>query len=63
MLVGIALVAVGTFITPFMTTTVGLILSVGLLAAGGAGVAGPAVLMGATARRFQRTNKVLRLEW
>ena len=50
LLVGIALVAAGTFITPFMTTTVGLILSIGLLAAGGAGIAGPAVLMGATAR-------------
>ena len=50
LLVGIALVAAGTFITPFMTTTVGLILSIGLLVAGGAGIAGPAVLMGATAR-------------
>ena len=50
LLVGIALVAVGTFITPFTTTTVGLILSIGLLAAGGVGIAGPAVLMGATAR-------------
>ena len=50
LLVGIALVAAGTFITPFMTTTVGLILSIGLLAAGGVGIAGPAVLMGATAR-------------
>ena len=50
LLFGVALVAIGTFITPFMTTTVGLIFSIGVLAAGGAGIAGPAVLMGATAR-------------
>ncbi len=50
LLVGVALVALGTFITPFMTTTMGLIFSIGVLAAGGAGIAGPAVLMGATAR-------------
>ena len=50
LLLGVALVAVGTFITPYMTTTVGLIFSIGVLAAGGAGIAGPAVLMGATSR-------------
>jgi MFS family permease len=48
--IGVALVAVGTFITPFMTTTSGLIFAIGVLAAGGAGMAGPAVLMAATAR-------------
>lgn len=47
---GVVLVALGTFITPFMTTTWGLILAIGVLAAGGAGMAGPAVLMAATAR-------------
>ena len=50
LLIGATLVALGTFITPFMTTTAGLIFSIGVLAAGGAGIAGPAVLMGATAR-------------
>ncbi len=50
LLVGIVLVAVGTFITPYMTSTAGLILAIGVLAAGGAGIAGPAVLMGTTAR-------------
>jgi MFS family permease len=50
LLIGIALVALGTFITPMMTTTTGLIFAIGVLAAGGAGIAGPAVLMGATAR-------------
>ena len=50
LLLGAALVAVGTFITPFMTTTWGLVFAVGVLAAGGAGMAGPAVLMGAATR-------------
>ena len=50
LLCGVLLVALGTFITPYMTTTWGLILSVGVLAAGGAGMAGPAVLMATTAR-------------
>lgn len=48
--VGVLLVALGTFITPYMTTTVGLIFAVGVLAAGGAGMAGPSVLMSAAAR-------------
>ena len=47
---GVVLVALGTFITPFMTTTAWLIFSIGVLAAGGAGMAGPSVLMAATTR-------------
>ena len=47
---GAVLVAVGTFITPLMTTTAGLIFAIGVLSAGGAGMAGPAVLMAATTR-------------
>jgi MFS family permease len=47
---GALLVALGTFITPYMTTTLGLILAIGVLSAGGAGMAGPAVLMAATTR-------------
>ncbi|MDP1655082.1 MAG: MFS transporter [Hylemonella sp.] len=47
---GVLLVALGTFITPLMTTSAGLVLAIGVLAAGGAGMAGPAVLMAATAR-------------
>nr|WP_315480921.1 MFS transporter [uncultured Rhodoferax sp.] len=50
MLLGVALVALGTFITPYMTTTAGLIFAIGVLGAGGAGMAGPAVLMAATTR-------------
>ena len=47
---GVLLVALGTALVPFMTTTAGLILAIGVLAAGGAGMAGPSVLMGATVR-------------
>ncbi len=50
LLAGIVLVALGTFITPWMTSTAGLIFAIGVLAAGGAGMAGPAVLMAATTR-------------
>ena len=48
---GVVLVALGTFITPLMTSTAGLVFAIGVLAAGGAGMAGPAVLMSATTRR------------
>ena len=49
-LVGVLLVALGTIITPLMTSTLGLILAVGVLAAGGAGMAGPSVLMAGASR-------------
>jgi predicted MFS family arabinose efflux permease len=50
LVVGVLLVTVGTIITPLMTTTPGLIFAIGVLSAGGAGMAGPAVLMAATTR-------------
>ncbi len=50
LLAGVLLVALGTFITPWMTSTAGLIFAIGVLSAGGAGIAGPAVLMAATIR-------------
>jgi MFS family permease len=50
LVIGVLLVAIGTIITPYMTTTLGLIFAVGVLAAGGAGMAGPSVLMAATTR-------------
>ena len=50
LLAGVLLVALGTALIPFMTTTAGLILAIGVLAAGGAGMAGPSVLMAATTR-------------
>ncbi len=55
--IGVVLVALGTFITPFMTTTAGLIFAIGVLAAGGAGMAGPAVLMAATTRMIQPAKR------
>ena len=48
--IGALLVALGTFITPYMTSTAGLIFTIGVLSAGGAGMAGPSVLMAATTR-------------
>ena len=48
--IGLVLIVVGTVLTPFMTSTVGLILTVGVLAAGGSGMAGTSVLMAASAR-------------
>ena len=50
LLAGLLLVALGTFITPLMNSTAGLILAIGMLAAGGAGMAGPAVIMATTAK-------------
>jgi predicted MFS family arabinose efflux permease len=49
LIAGLLLVALGTAF-PFMTSTLGLIFAIGVLAAGGAGMAGPAVLMAATTR-------------
>ncbi|MDM0043913.1 MFS transporter [Variovorax dokdonensis] len=48
--IGVLLVALGTILTPFMTSTAGLIFCIGVLAAGGAGMAGPSVLMAAAMR-------------
>ena len=50
LLLGASLVALGTFLTPLMSSTAGLIFAIGMLSAGGAGMAGPAVLMAATTR-------------
>jgi len=59
LLVGIVLVALGTIITPYMTSTAGLILAIGVLAAGGAGMAGPAVLMATVARKIPADKRGL----
>ncbi|MBC7940292.1 MAG: MFS transporter, partial [Chitinophagaceae bacterium] len=50
LVLGVLLVAIGTMLIPLMTSTVGLIFAIGVLAAGGAGMAGPSVLMAATTR-------------
>ncbi|WP_430417942.1 MFS transporter [Methylibium petroleiphilum] len=57
--VGVLLVTLGTAITPYMDTTAGLVLSIGVLAAGGAGMAGPAVLMAATTRLIEPARRGL----
>jgi len=49
-LLGLALVCLGTALVPLMTTTLGLIVAIGVLAAGGAGFAGPSVLLASAAR-------------
>lgn len=48
--IGVLMVALGTFLTPFMNSTLGLMLTIGVLGAGGAGMAGPAVLMAVATR-------------
>ena len=50
LVLGVALVATGTVLIPMMQTTAGLILAIGVLSAGGAGMAGPSVLMAAATR-------------
>jgi predicted MFS family arabinose efflux permease len=50
LIVGVLLVALGTALIPLMSSTAGLIFAIGVLAAGGAGMAGPATLMAATTR-------------
>ena len=50
LIIGVLLVALGTALIPYMTTTAGLIFAIGVLSAGGAGMAGPSVLMAATTR-------------
>ncbi|MDL2338080.1 MAG: MFS transporter [Pseudomonadota bacterium] len=47
---GVLMVALGTALIPHMSSTAGLIFAIGVLAAGGAGMAGPSVLMAATTR-------------
>jgi predicted MFS family arabinose efflux permease len=50
LVVGVLLVCLGTALILLMTSTAGLIFAIGVLAAGGAGMAGPATLMAATTR-------------
>jgi MFS family permease len=54
---GVLLVAIGTALVPYMDSTAGLILAIGVLAAGGAGMAGPSVLMAAITRSVAPQNR------
>ena len=47
---GLVLVCIGTALVPLMTTTLGLIFAISVLAAGGAGFAGPSVLLASATR-------------
>ncbi len=49
-LVGVLLLSLGTFVTPYMTSTAGLVFAIGLVSMTGAGLIGPPVLMAATSR-------------
>lgn len=57
LVVGLLLMMVGTVIIPYMTTTLGLIFAIGVLAAGGSGMAGPAVLMSASMRMIDPARR------
>ena len=59
LVVGVVLVAVGTLLIPLMSSTAGLIFAIGVLAAGGAGMAGPSVLMAATTRLVAPDKRAL----
>ncbi len=56
---GVLLVALGTAMVPFMTSTGGLVLAIGVVAAGGAGMAGPSVLMAATTRLIAPAKRAM----
>ena len=57
LVVGLVLMAIGTVLTPLMSTTLGLIFAIGVLAAGGSGMAGPAVLMSASMRMIEPARR------
>jgi len=54
---GVILLCIGTFIAPLMTSTLGLVLAIGVLASGGSGMAGPAVLMSAAVRMIEPARR------
>jgi predicted MFS family arabinose efflux permease len=58
-LCGVLLIVIGTVITPLMSSTLGLIFAIGVLGGGGAGLAGPSVLMAASARLVSASRRGL----
>ena len=52
LLCGLLILAIGSALTPFMDSTFGLVVSLGLLSAMGSGIGSFSVLMGATAQRL-----------
>jgi len=57
LLYGLLILVVGTAITPFVTSQMGLILTMGLLTAMGAGACSFSVLLGAAAQRMPSTSR------
>lgn len=57
LVVGALLAALGVFIAPYMSTTLGLVFAIGLVASGGSGLAGPAVLVAATMKRIEAEKR------
>lgn len=57
LLYGLLILVVGTAITPFVTSQLGLILTMGLLTAMGAGACSFSVLLGAAAQRMPATSR------
>jgi MFS family permease len=55
--VGIVLLAIGTALTPFMGTTMGLIFTIGVLSAGGSGAGSFSVLIAAAAQRLPEQRR------
>jgi predicted MFS family arabinose efflux permease len=55
--VGIVLLAIGTALTPFMSTTMGLIFTIGVLSAGGSGAGSFSVLIAAAAQRLPEQRR------
>jgi len=55
--VGILLLALGTALTPLMSTTAGLIFTIGVLSAGGSGAGSFSVLIGAAAQRLPEERR------
>jgi MFS family permease len=55
--VGIVVLAIGTALTPFMTTTMGLIFTIGVLSAGGSGAGSFSVLIAAAAQRLPEQRR------
>jgi predicted MFS family arabinose efflux permease len=56
---GVLLGAAGTLLTPLMQSSIGLIFAIGVLSAGGAGMAGPSVLMAATTRLVHPAQRAM----
>ncbi len=54
---GVVILAIGTAVTPFMTTGIGLVFAIGLLSAIGSGAASFSVLMGAAAKRMSLAER------